>query len=772
MSQEINNLVSALSENNFKILVREFNKKKYQCDDVRIVDGPWDGGNDLIIVLQDKEVKRNIQITVQKIGYESKLERDLEKAKENVNQFGYQQNLDFYINQNISKGKTNELCQHAEVTFNINLNIYDGNYFSQEIPKYDDLIHLLYKMHNIKTTTNSKFDKNSKIIFDVLTHNPDSVEIKKQFIDSFIFSSLYNQPNSTSDELFENINPLFNNSLDKAFFMKEISSLTSKRLINIDESGKKYSLSDGKIKEIDLLFSEVSVQEALLLNEIENCLLENNLNIDIDELITFLYQIYQDNYIIDIEEISNIEKNTGANSLRKSYEDLNTFFIRKGIPADNAQVLTRELLEICSANTFLNKLSAVHLFTNLYNSDKLEKYLNSREQEIIIDTQILIRLVCILYPRNYQFKDIALQSVKNLYDTLKLYKTKVEVITTFDYIEELTTHLIDAIKLRRFLDLPFVSQLGNSKNVFYNAYIELKNNQIINKNESILSFIGELIDEEPEQLNINNTSTLYNKVFSKMVELFEMLNYEIVRHSNYENFQKLKKQYEIELSHSRKSRSNTAIENDVRTALYLSDSEYYLNENGQIDEPFLVTWDSTFHMLRKSVLSDPTFGASYWYIYSPTKLVDRLCMMNFNLNPKSINSNIIALTENNFNYSGRTSSFIDVVSTFFNTDNLSELGILRKLAALNNTTRVEHVSSNENDFTDEDENPILKVLLNIRSHYSSSDTYQFKDVIDIFENQKFENEIVTILQSAMKSPDHFKIYEDLDLLISSSKDII
>ena len=80
MSKELNILISSLSEDNFRRLVQEYLKEKYKTSNVRITDGPYDGGNDLEIIIGDKDIKRNIQVTVQKSDYEKKLEKDLQKA--------------------------------------------------------------------------------------------------------------------------------------------------------------------------------------------------------------------------------------------------------------------------------------------------------------------------------------------------------------------------------------------------------------------------------------------------------------------------------------------------------------------------------------------------------------------------------------------------------------------------------------------------------------------------------------------------------------------
>jgi len=765
MSQEIKNLINSLSEDNFRNLIKAYAQKRYKGE-VRIIDGPWDGGNDLEIYVNGKDIRRNIQVTVQKIGYEDKLKKDLVKSQANIAAYSYAKSLDFYISQNISKESRNALELDAEVNYDIILRIYDGNFFSQELEKDLELVDLLYKMHNIDTEQKTKFSKSLKVVFDVLTHNSKTVEIKKNFISSFIYSYLFSNPNSTSIQIFENINPLLNNSLDKEYFDNELNHLRLQKFVLHNKETKEHILSDEKQQEIASLYAEVSNKETQLIHEIKSFLQGENIELELDELITFLYKIYQENYNIDIDEVTET-KNSYSNSLRKSFEDLNTYFTKKGLSVDSAGEISRSLLDICSKNNFLIKLSAVHLFTNLFNSNKLEKYISSREQEIFIDTQILIRLICAIFPTNYIYKDLAINSVKILFDALERYKNKIEIITSVDYIEEVANHLLDAVKLRRFLDLPYISELGTSKNVFYNAYVELRKNKIIAEDISLTQFIASSINIDYEELESPISPKLSQKVQAHIYEIFEYLRFRIIRHDNYPNFQKAKKDYEYELAMSGKFRSSNAIQKDVRTMLYLSNSDYHINENGQIDEPYLVTWDTSFHAVRKKILEDPTYGASFFYIYSPMKMVDRLSVMNFTLNPESINVNIIALTETNFNYTSKTSSFLDVISSFFNNEDLSKLGIIKKLATLNKETQESDKISHHVDFTDEDESPILKLLSDIRNHYMSHDNYDFKDLVKIFEDAELENSIIETLTFGINH-DSATMYQEFDKMITKT----
>lgn len=72
--------------------------------------------------------------------------------------------------------------------------------------------------------------------------------------------------------------------------------------------------------------------------------------------------------------------------------------------------------------------------------------------------KILIRLLCVLATKNYNFEDSAINSVKVLDETLKKYEKNIYLQTTYDYIEEVSNHLIEAIKLRKFMELPYIKK--------------------------------------------------------------------------------------------------------------------------------------------------------------------------------------------------------------------------------------------------------------------------------------------------------------------------
>lgn len=766
MHKKLKTLIGSLDENDFKELIKAYIKEKYKTSHVRIVDGPYDGGNDLEIIKDGIEIKKNIQITVQKINYEKKLDEDLQKAKDNVKNYSYINVLEFYINQPISKEKRNELQLNAEVKFQITLKIVDSNILSQEAETYNSISDFTYSAHDIETPIRN-IDRNDKILFDVLTLDKDSVEIKRNFINSYILSFLYNEPNTNVDQIFAFINPHLNNNLDKNFLEKELNYLRTQNQLVSETNKALYKLSDQKYAEISAIYSKVTEEEEIMYSMLDDFTKENDVKSTPEELRELLYKLYQENYKIDIEEINSTNNSFDA-SIRKSFNDLIAFFAKKGISNTDGKIYAKKLLESCQNSDFLNKLSTIHLFNNLYASNKLEKYIYNKTQEILLDTQILIRLIPIIYDSKIKYTDPALQSVKILFQTLQKYKDGIRLKTTYDYVGEVARHMYEAIKLQRFLSLPYISKLGTSKNVYFNAYLNLKQNDLIDADLDFANYISELIGEE---INEDNEDAAIKKINRRLTRIYEIAGLELIAHPTYPNFSELRKEYELTLDQAFKDRSFIARENDLRTILYLSSKQNHTNpKNGEYTEPFLVTWDSAFYPFRKKI-GDNHKDFGYWYIYTPLKVVDRFSVMNFNLNPKSISLNIIALTESNFNYNTKNSSFLDVISSYFNTKDVSNLTIINKLVDLQlGLQNVEEVAISP-EFTDDKDSSTLTILLSkLRSHYNSLETsFIFQDIIKIFESPKFENDIIEIFKTVIES---YKTEMKLDMMYKSFDNLI
>ncbi|MBT9099187.1 hypothetical protein KFZ76_15950 [Methylovulum psychrotolerans] len=197
MSDEIFNLIKSLGEVKFNDLVKEYNKCKYDTWDVNIVNGPYDGGIDLVIRINDRDIKKCIQITVNETSFEKKLTEDLEKSQRNITDFGYMNEMLFFCPYRVTKSKQNKLERDAEISFGINLQIIDGWKISEDCSVFDKLKGFIYKLHDVDVKQGVYVSKEEKIVFDYLALSKESADLKNNFIHFYILSYLQDNPLST-----------------------------------------------------------------------------------------------------------------------------------------------------------------------------------------------------------------------------------------------------------------------------------------------------------------------------------------------------------------------------------------------------------------------------------------------------------------------------------------------------------------------------------------------------------------------------------------------
>jgi len=413
--EDLANLISSLSAPNFRELIKAFLKAKYKTEDIFITDGPYDGGNDLEIRLKDRTIKRNIQVTVQKLDIESKLKTDLQSALENVKDHKYLDQMDFFCSESITRSKEEKWKTMAETDFQINLTIYDSNILSQLNEEYPIIREKVFELFGYKTDEPLlKVNEESKILFDVLSLGKETGEIKKQFINAYIFSYLYVNPGSTIEKIMEGVKLQLPDLTDIKLYRDNLSAAKGQgHLITIaDDTKKLYSLSPEKTTEIKSLYEGNELKEAILNESIQHILKKYNIGEYAGDVAQFLLGAYKVNYEIELDELAG-KSYSIETSIRKIYEDLEKFVKALGVPEKDTENLRNELFELCRENEYLNKIGASILFANLYKSNRLEDYLNTKIQYYYFDTQVLLRLICYQYHPANDYDDVYFHRLKN-----------------------------------------------------------------------------------------------------------------------------------------------------------------------------------------------------------------------------------------------------------------------------------------------------------------------------------------------------------------------
>lgn len=323
---EIANLIGKLGEVNFKKLIKEYNKEYFKTSDVRIIDGPYDGGIDLEVRIEEKLIKRNIQITVQKTAFEKKLFEDVIKAKENVEKFDYQRNLDYYLTSSLSPAKKREYKKDALVKYEIELDFFDCKDLAELSDEYKSIKNTLYDIFSLPQEKELvKVDKQSKVLYDLLAVGKDTGELKKQFVHSFILFFIYENPGCTEGELISGLSETIGSGdIISNLIRGQISNLRVKGVLKSGETKNQLVLSEDKYLEIHDLLNTCLAQECILKDELTEVLTKHNIADCTNEVVELLYQSFQENYNADIEELSK-SNNHHSSAIKKIHSDLIKF---------------------------------------------------------------------------------------------------------------------------------------------------------------------------------------------------------------------------------------------------------------------------------------------------------------------------------------------------------------------------------------------------------------------------------------------------------------
>ena len=473
-SIEYANFIEKLSEDSFNRLVVEFEKEYWGTNDVSLTNGPYDGGNDVVVVIDKKQLKNTIQITVQK-EYNNKLQKDLDKAIVNSSRFGYGTVLDFFISVKISPKKKNELKRNAMRDKGISLNIYDANFFAVEAENYPSIRETLAFIHKqMFPNIDVAIDNGTKVLYDTLSLSKKVNSLKTNFVQSLILSFLYKNPSSTIKQMFDSLKSVFYNNLKYDWFGNVVGKLKIQDLVSDigNFNPKQYVLTDHYMKEISGIVLKSQIAEQQLCEDITKVLSCYNIKEYLDEIIERLYALYDENYKLDETEFLKTDRD---NKLKASYQSFIKLLENIGIDHTESSDVADKLLDICSNNNYINKVSVSKMFLTLFKSHKLEAYLSDNPRDVFFDTQVLLRIIC-SKSNIEKFENDSYNDINSLFKSIDQSSVPVNMFTTYGYVSETAGHIIEAIRLERFLDLPYIKNMGRSKNVIFNLFLEFRNN--------------------------------------------------------------------------------------------------------------------------------------------------------------------------------------------------------------------------------------------------------------------------------------------------------
>lgn len=601
-----------------------------------------------------------------------------------------------------------------------------------------------------------KIDEKTKLVFDTLSISPAVNSVKMKFIESYILLFLYDNETASSTDIIKYLmdtlgganEHLYNNVLGK---LNQTDSL-----YHICEGTRQFGLTEKKREEIAQIKEKARLSMDKVSQECQIVCKKYNLQLDVRQINIYVCNLFATNYSNDTGEFCRCLINREA-SLKQIYSSLVQYIQNASrLPFGFVEPIAKEIVGVYSKNQVFYKSNVSRMFLNLFHNEKLETYLATTQRDLILDTQVLLRICCV------SFDEIEPASIDIMYKVGRRFwdivreNPKIKLYTTSGYVQEVASHMKQAVELSRFLSLDYIQKLGPSKNVFFNHYLSIKDDL---QNANFEDYVYEMLDIEVSAIQ---PSAFLDKAFSKFSSFFQYLNIDILQHMDVADYNLFKKEYENELSYQHTVRSYTARTNDVNAAIIAG------NRFNDFDNyPYLVTSDSMFVRVRDRFVEKFSNQLSFFYVFPPQKISEMISLIDFKVDPNLVDENIISLTESNFNSSNDTISFLDLLNSIIDKRELSDWKLAKKLSNLRDLCR----GSIGDESLSSTNLPIDEIIYEILQHSFKQDI-STSDINELFCDNDYADEISALIQAELKDykiginpvkNDTFKKLEDMVL---------
>ena len=733
-TEELKRIILSLSIEHKKELVKQLIELNNEARGCIFTDMNWECGYEATFERGDLTITRNIMIVE---GDESSalIENAIKCSSRSVDQGRHFNRLDCYTFCELDDAK--RLNEIADYKYQIVLNIYDIDIIVNYVSSKESVLNGILPRIKDADKRNG-FSKQDKIIYDLFTTGAKVADIKYSFVSSYIQFALYDHEEMSPVELRATVKRSLNN------LTAQVYDATIEQEMHdghIEYPNKKFKLTATCRQDLDKIVASTSQQEELLHQQLKECLGKYNLDgisSDVLNLIMALYKAYYDGELRPFgSEDKKIERE------RRLYNNLLNRLCTTGISQEEARLISKEILQVVGESEYLNKTALTGMFTSMFNSDELESYMNTQQRIVLLDTQ------------DTGYDDVAYDAVKILFKELEDAKGYVQLFTTTNYIEEVVNHLYESNSLSRFLSLPYIMDMGPSRNVFFNFYLHLKDDEDMGF-DCFDEYLAEML--EFEEVIPRDHNSFMDAIYPVVNEIFVNAGINVVNVPVPENLEEYHKVYRKVLEKIKiKNKGHGSKTNDILCSVYLSDESNFLNRETEMTEiPFLISLDRSMYPFRDAIVSQ--FKRKNYYVYPPVKFANRLSVMSLKLDSEKINYNIIQLTENNFNASTDTLSMMDTISQIMIGEALNGKTTPQKLAALKRT-QMDDVKLKDFAIQNHNNTPIDIVLNDICRYYKRQSPAKYQLLGRVFQNNELTDQLVTILTDSCS---YYLIYQEIN----------
>lgn len=725
--------IKLLNEDQFNAFIVLYNKALYRTEEVFISNGPYDGGKDLSIFVEGHEIKRSIQITIQKDNLKNKILSDVKKAYQNIERYSYLSRLDFYSKEEISN-ETQNICKvEAETKYGIDLSFYDCRRLASMVESFPVLRRFLKE--NVLSEFSSKDDRedvNTNLIFDVLSRQPHIVDMKHALVETCFLSIVFRRGSVSLAEIEESLDSIFCNKIKHSYYehLAGVLQLDGKLIVTDSNGVKCFRLSQDSYDVYSLLDQQANNCDVEISNAIRVILSGYQLNaIDVHELYSTMNSIYDSIFGDGLTEIKSEEGLNKAESQEGVIKQKLEYFFRiRGVDEGIIDRVIQDVVAAFESNSILGKESASRVLIKLFNDNKIWLYGASNRYSIVLDTPVLIRWVCILFNAVKDYKEPFFQYVSRLKTVAAEKGNRIHIETMDGYVFETAVLMRKAIRLKRFEKI--MRSFGESKNVFFNYYLEADKRVSYGDCEG---FITQCLDLDYCPRSDNELDEL---LFRALKDRLANIGISSIHGVQIDSQSELWRDYEMALLNtSGENKSQMAKERDLQAILHMA------RDYSSGNEPCIVTSDASFGNAR-DYLDSRYEGMCNWLIYTPQNLARALSLEDFKINPAEVSSSIRIAIENTIHTNPYGKGLVDVVSEV--TSNWSS----RDMKFANAITRLKKSLHSGSINGESSNNAIDELLIFAIKHYSKTPSAE-EILLLMFDDKEYLPKLKGVLQKYM-----------------------
>ncbi len=625
---------------------------------------------DLVYTLHDRNEAYSIYINrfghkklvfetmVASLGFRGFINKIIPQVLDLITKQSFTENVDIFCSNTIDRQTCDSISREIHKSKGIKLTIYDLTTIrSSEIEEVSKYLDTIWKVDDVSEPV---YEGAQKALFDILVSGKDSLDIKNNLIYSVIVLSIYNNNNRI---LIEELKKSVCLQLGKEVsnFNAILQQMAQRDIIKADKTTRNYvSLSQSTHYNVVQIVKKARIIETEFMEGFNEIISKYNIS-NGTKIYTKLVELYQQHFSMDSAE--GFEKRADS-----AYLQLEGLIKNQIDEPKMVGDIINDIKKLCEKNRYLDSISATSSFLGLYRSDQLSDFINLKQKCIVLDTPLLVYILCfhsLELPTNLDWQQSQYKATRELYDLFRRKPNDVLLYTTADYINEVVGEYKKALQMGWLESFTSIDFLKRANNTFYNYYRFIIENPNLYEDSFMVNCFDDFAKELLTFKNVCIDSSSFSDDAFKDIKR-QILNYYglkliLFKEKSKGEIKKITKDYQGTLSHSK---SDSACEADAKVLVYLSRIKQMTGANYSREvELYISTWDKTFDKFRQKLFVADC--PNRFFITTPDKLVNKVALANFNINDTCISNDVFLFADENFGVRDKVVKFVNRAAPIF-----------------------------------------------------------------------------------------------------------